>query len=411
VSSYIIRARQLIDGTGNPAVANPAVVVTDGKITGVFQGAVPEGAAPAGAKVLEYPEATLLPGLMDSHVHLNLPGDGTDLADWVREPDGVLVAVSATNARTALDAGITALRDCGGRETTTFELRRALDLGFGKGPRLVLCGSPITITGGHCRYFGGEADGVEGVRQKARAMVKKGADYIKVMATGGGTPGTMSWLPSFRREEILALADEAHRLGRKIGIHALCAESIQYCVEAGVDQIEHAGFITDAAGTQRFRPEIAEQIAGSGAVVAPTMAVGLYVIKRMEAKERRTKAEQALLDRWLGTMESNLAQFRGLLKAGVKFVAGTDAGWRFTPFDSLPDELELMVQGGLSPMAAIVSATSAAAKALGIEHTVGVVRAGLEADIIAVQGDPLEQIGALKQVRLVMKAGRIHKGE
>jgi imidazolonepropionase-like amidohydrolase len=408
VGAVILKARRLIDGTGGAVVEHPAVVVVDGKVTGVFEGVIPDGAAPAGAEVLAYPEATLLPGLIDAHVHLNLPGDGSDFTDWVQEPDGVLVAASLHNARLALKAGITALRDCGGRGDTTFQVRRALDLGLGEGARLVLCGQPITITGGHCRYFGGEADGVEGVRQKAREMAKLGADYIKVMGTGGGTPGTMSWLPSFRREEIHALADEAHRLGRKIGIHCLCAESIDYAVDAGVDQIEHAGFLVDAAGNQQFDPLVAMQLANSGAVVCPTMAVGLYVINKMEAKERRTAAEQALLDRWRTMLEENLAQFRGLREAGVRFVAGTDAGWRFTPFDSLPDEMMLMHQGGLSAMETIISATSAAAKALGLEAKVGTIRTGMEADIIAVTGDPLAELGALKRVALVMKAGEVN---
>jgi imidazolonepropionase-like amidohydrolase len=405
VSAVILKARRLIDGAGNPAVDNPAVVVVDGKITGVFQGAVPAGAAPAGAEVREYPEATLLPGLIDCHVHLNLPGDGTDFTAWAGESEGVLVASSVHNAGVALKAGITALRDCGGSGTTTFSARRALERGIGAGSRLVLCGQPITITGGHCRYFGGEADGVDGVRQKAREMAKLGADYIKVMGTGGGTPGTLSWLPSFRREEIMAVADEALRLDRKIGIHCLCAESIEYAVAAGVDQIEHAGFLIDRAGHQKFQPDVAAQIARSGAVVCPTMAVGLYVIRRMEALEHRTAAEQAALDRWLRMIEENLAQFRGLREAGVTFVAGTDAGWRFTPFDSLADEMMLMNRGGLSAMETIVSATSAAAKALGLEEKVGVVRPGMEADIIAVAGNPLENLGALNQVQMVMKAG------
>lgn len=406
MSAVIVKARALLDGTGAPALADPAVVVEGRLITGVFQGEVPAGAAPAGAQVLEFPEATLLPGLIDAHVHLNLPGDGTDFATWVQEPEGVLVATSAHNARLALHAGITSLRDCGGMRSTTFELRRTLALGYGAGARLVLCGQPITITGGHCRYFGGEADGVEGVRRKAREMVKLGADYIKVMGTGGGTPGTMSWLPAFRREEIAAVADEAHRLGRKIGIHCLCPESIEYAVAAGVDQIEHAGFMVSASGAQEFRPDIADKIARSHAVVCPTMAVGGYVVNLMREKTRRTAAEQALLDRWERMLEDNLRQFNGLRQAGVPFVAGTDAGWRFTPFDALPLELELMAQGGQSTADVIVSATSRAAQALGIEDKVGVVRAGLEADIIAVAGNPLANLGALRNPVLVMQAGK-----
>lgn len=407
--AVILKARWLIDGSGTPPMANPAVVVEGDKITGVFRGDAPTGAVPTDAQVLEYSGATLLPGLIDCHVHLNLPGDGTPLPVFVQEPDGVLVTTSAHNARTALQSGITALRDCGGRSTTTFELRRTLHLGYGEGPRLVLCGPPITITGGHCWYFGGEVDGIENVRRKVREMVKLGADYIKVMATGGGTPGTISWLPAYRKEEIFALVDEAHRLSRKIGIHCLCAEAIEYSTEAGADQIEHAGFMV-ASGAQEFRPDVAEKIARAGAVVSTTLAVARHVVKAMLAKERRTAEEQALLDRWQVMLEQNLAQFRGLLKAGVKFVAGNDAGWRFTPFDSMVDELELINEGGLSTMETIVAATSRAAQALGLEKKVGVIRAGLEADIIAVQGNPMESLATIRNILMVMKVGRRHVG-
>lgn len=411
MGATVLKARRLIDGSGAPPLENPAVLVSGGKIVGVYQGEVPAGVAPADAAVLEYPEATLLPGLMDCHVHLNLPGDGTPFPTSVAEGAGVLLATSAHNARVALKAGITALRDCGGMGTTTLDLRRTLELGYGEGSRLVLCGMPITITGGHCRYFGGEADGVEGVRQKARYVAKLGVDYIKVMATGGGTPGTTSWLPSFTKAEIAAVVDEAHRLGRKAGIHCLCADSIDYAVEAGVDQIEHAGFLIDAAGNQRYRPDVGERLARSGAVVCPTMAVGLYVIRVMEERgERRSAEDNALYDRWQRTMEENLSQFSALREAGVKFVAGTDAGWRFTPFDSLSAELELMQEGGLSAMDCIVAGTGAAAKALGIDGKVGQVKPGLEADIIAVAGNPLERLSALREVRMVMQAGRRYVG-
>jgi imidazolonepropionase-like amidohydrolase len=389
---------------------DPVILVRDAKIAGVFQGYLPEGLSSPEAGVLDLGDRTVLPGLIDCHVHLNLPGDGTSFVDSVREPDGVLVATAAHNARTALEAGITTLRDTGGRGSTTFELRRTLQLGYGSGSRLVLCGQPITITGGHTWYFGGEADGVDGVRRKAREMVKLGADFIKVMGTGGGTPGTMSWLPAFRREEIQAVTDEAHYLGRKISIHCLCAESIKYAADAGVDQIEHAGFILDAAGTQKFEPSAAEAIARSGALVTATLAVGGYVVSTISATSERTPAEQRDLDRWEIMLDDNLKQFAGLLKAGVQFVAGTDAGWRITPFDSLPDEMQLMQRGGLSSAEAIVAATSRAARSLGIESEVGTVKEGFMADLIAVSGNPLDDLLALKNPHMVMQAGKLVVG-
>jgi imidazolonepropionase-like amidohydrolase len=286
-------------------------------------------------------------------------------------------------------------------------VRRALQLGYGEGPRLVLCGQPITITGGHCWYFGGEADGIEGVRRKAREMAKLGADFIKVMGTGGGTPGTMPWLPAYSREEIAALVDEAHRLGRTISIHCLCADAIDYAATAGADQIEHANFLIDKATNQRYSPEAAEKLAASGAFVTGTLAVGHYLMRTLEAKERRTPEEQAELDRWQTMAEDNLRHFTLLYRAGVPYVAGTDAGWRFTPFTALPDELELMRTGGMPALEVISSATGRAAKALGIDHEVGAIRSGLAADIIAVRGNPQDDLKTLCSPQLVMKAGRV----
>jgi len=251
-------------------------------------------------------------------------------------------------------------------------------------------GQSITITGGHTWYFGGEADGVDGVRRKVREMVKLGVDFIKVMGTGGGTIGTISHKPSYTRDELNALADEAHRLDRKITVHCLCAESIEYAIDAGVDQIEHASFIVADGDriTQRYVPEVGEKLAKSGIPVTGTLSVAEYVVRMLSAKEQLTHAEQADLDRWQVMLEDNLNQFRSLYEAGVTFVAGTDAGWRFTPFDALPVELELMQRGGMPTLEAISAGTGRAAAVIGVDGQVGTVREGLEADLIALEGDP-----------------------
>jgi len=410
VDITIISAARLIDGSGHPPLDDPVIVIRGERIAGIFQGAFPEGwnnLDVSQARRLDYPGATVLPGLIDCHVHLNLPGDGTPFPVAVEESDGVLVAISVRNAHKALRSGITTLRDCGGRGATTFQVRRAIELGYASGPRLVLCGQPITITGGHCWYFGGEADGTEDLRHKVRELAKMGADFIKVMGSGGGTPGTMSWQPSYSREELTALKDEAHQLLRKISVHCLCGEAIMLASTVGVDHIEHAWFICDEAGHQRYMPEAAEALARSGARVSATLSVGYHVIKALTALDHRTRADQANLDRWHVMLEDNLTHFRALVEAGVQFVAGTDAGWGYSPFPALVDEIELMQQGGLSSMDTIVAATSRAAQALAIDGTTGTIRDGLAADLIVVDGDPLANVRALDTMRLVMKDGMI----
>lgn len=407
MSTTILHADRLIDGTGAAPIADPVLVVADGRVRDVFVGAVPEGAVAPGAREIRLPGCTLLPGLIDAHVHLNLPGDGTTLEVAVRETDGVLTATATLSAVRALQAGITTVRDLGGARGTIFDVRRAFELGHGHGARIIACGQPITITGGHTWYLGGEADGPERLRLKVREMAKLGADYIKVMATGGGTLGTMSWLPSYSREELAALADEAHRLGRTITAHCLCKEAIDWVVEAGFDGIEHAGFLVDKTGHQVFVPETAERVARAGIPCTTTLAVGAFMLRALEAMDRRTPAEQAALDRWRFMFDDNLAQFGKMRDAGVTWVAGTDAGWRYTAIEGMPLEIGLMHRGGMPALEAIHAGTGLAAKVLGIADRVGTLKPGMIADVIAVAGDPLDDLSRLGDVRLVLQGGEI----
>src|SRR6516225_689810 len=401
----IIRASRLVDGTGAPAVHDPTVVVENGRIRKIYAGPAPEGGRPPGSRTLDLRGHTLLPGLIDAHVHLVRPGDGTPFETAVREPDGVLAVAAAENARRALRAGITTVRDCGGMRDATLDLGRARQLGYAILPRLHLCGRPITITGGHCWYFGGEADGAEEIRRMVRRLLKSGVDYIKIMATGGGTVGTMPWLPSFSAEELRAAVEEAHRFGRRVGIHSLCAEATRHVLAAGADQIEHAYFIVDAGGRQEFDPRVADAIAKAGTPVTTTLSVGHYLIEALSRREGRAPKDRELLERWRRMFAQTLENARRMHAAGVRFVAGTDAGWRFTPFDGLVTEIELIREAGASPAEAIAAATSDAAAAMGIGAETGALREGLAADIIAVAGDPLADLGVLRRPAMVMLGG------
>lgn len=406
----VIRAARLLDGATGAPVENPTVVVHNNIIHGIYQGHVPEGRWPRDAHVIDLGAQTLLPGLIDAHVHLVLPGDGTPFETMVREPEGVFVAVAARNARTALDAGITTLRDCGGMRQTTFELRRAQHLGYAQLPRLHLCGQPLTISGGHCWSFGGEADGPDALRRAVRRLVKSGADYIKIMATGGGTAGTIMWRPAYSREELRAAVEEAHRLNRRVGIHSLCGEATGDALAAETDQIEHAAFLIDAAGHQKFDPAIADRLAAAKMPVTTTLCVGHYLIDALEARTDRTPADQALLDTWRRVFADTLDNGRRLRAAGVSFVAGTDAGWRFTPFNALVTEMELLREAGCSAGESIMAATSAPANAMGIGEETGTLREGMAADLIAVPGDPLADLEALRHPTIVMRQGTLVTG-
>ncbi|MDR7419615.1 MAG: amidohydrolase family protein [Armatimonadota bacterium] len=396
----VIRAGRLIDGTGAAAVEGGAVLVRDDRII-----AVNDGSVPLDSEIIDLSDCTLLPGLIDAHVHLCLPGDGTPFPQAVAEPRGVVQAIALRNAAQAVRAGITTLRDCGGFPDVLFALRRAIALGYAFGPRLVLAGWPITITGGHCHYFGGEADGTDGVRGKVREAIKSGADYIKAMGTGGGTPGTQSWRPSYSREEMAALVDEAHRFGYRAIVHCLCGEATGFALDAGADEIEHAWFMTGPETPQHLDPQVADRIATSGVPVCPTMSVGHYVRTAVAALPAPSPDDVTAADRWARLDAEVMEIVAALRRRGVRFVAGSDAGWRFSSFDALHRELELMAEAGCSVQECLVAATSGAAAALGLEAETGAIRPGLAADLIAVSGRPDEDLAALRQVRFVMKGG------
>jgi imidazolonepropionase-like amidohydrolase len=403
----VIRAARLIDGLGDTPLDAPVIVIRGTQIESVLRGEPPAAIADEADQVLDLPDCTVLPGLIDMHVHLNLPGDGTPFERSAQEPDGVLGALTVGAIGKALDAGITTVRDCGSRIDTAFDVRRAHDLGYVRGSRMVLAGSPITVTGGHEWYLGGEADGPEGVRLMVRSLVKRGADFIKVLGSGGGTPNTKSWLPSFRPEEFVALVDETHRLGRRITIHCLNAAAMAQAAAAGADQIEHGWFMQDEAGHQEYVPAVADQLAAAGVAVTPTLSVGSYFLKAAHSKQDPTADDELYLRRWERMLAQNIDHLGRLYEAGVTIVAGSDAGWGSSPFDALPEEVALLARAGMPPMSAIQAATSRAAAVMGREHEIGSVRPGLEADLIAVQGDPLADLAALRDLRLVMQAGAV----
>ena len=404
----ILQADRLIPGDGGAVVEQPAIIIEHGRIRTITTQAEAE-ALRQGHHVVSLPGSTLLPGLIDCHVHLNLPADGSPVLDIEEQSDTTLSALSMNNAHIALEAGVTSLRDCGGRRKINVDLRNAIENYGMAAPGLVVCGPPITITGGHCWFFGGEAEGVAGVRRKVRELIKQDVNFIKVMAAGGGTPNTLSWQPAFSQEELNAIVEEAHLHDLKASAHCLNREATLRAVRAGFDQIEHAGFLLDRHGNQQYEPEVAEALIEAQVVVCPTLAVGLYVLKYLEEREELSTEEVHQLERWRGMLTQNVAHLAQMLGDGLRVVAGTDAGWRWTPFDALVNELELMAEAGMSNAAVIEAATSKAAAALGLADSVGRLTTDMVADIIAVRGNPLKELATLRQVNMVMKAGQLVK--
>jgi imidazolonepropionase-like amidohydrolase len=289
------------------------------------------------------------------------------------------------------------LRDCGSRGRSVFALRRAIALGWSEGPSVRLAGAPITVPRGHTWPLGGEADGADGARAAVQARIAAGADFVKVINSGGGTAGTTVHAAAFPRPELRTIVSEAHHAGLRVAVHCLSGEAIERAVDAGADQIEHGQFYTPAGGLA-FDARVASLLADRRTVVTPTLSVA-----HVEAERSQSASER---DRWQRTAEGWRDTARRLHGAGVPLVAGTDAGWRHVGFTELWREVALLREAGLSGVRSLEAATSLSAQAMGLSHA-GQIRKGYRADMIAVAGDPVEDAAALRRVRLVLKSGRI----
>jgi imidazolonepropionase-like amidohydrolase len=358
--------------------------------------------------VLDFPGATLLPGLVDCHTHTNMPGDGRTGEQVDLEDDDIRLLRSARNVRIALCSGVTTLADCGAWNHTAFSLRRGINLGLVDGPRVLVAGRPVTSTGGHLWYMGGEADGVEGVRHQARRLIKEGADFIKVVASGGSTVTSDPYRPSLSVEEISAACQEAHNRGKPVAAHCRSTVAINNALGAGVDLVLHCAFY-DPNGSYRFDQATAERLAHSGVWVNPTLHIGrprLAVLRQKRDHDHLTAEEEALLKRMEQGERERMEQFGRLSEMGVKLVGGSDCGWGTYKFGDFQGELLALVDTGLSPMAAILAGTRHAAAALGVLGSAGTIEPGKDADLLLVDGNPAEEIAALRRVVAVFRGGR-----
>jgi imidazolonepropionase-like amidohydrolase len=406
----LLRAARVLtmeSGASGP-IERGAILLEGERIRAV--GPAAEVRAPEGSpcRVLDYPESTILPGLVDTHTHLIGFGDGRPGEGVAAVADDVLVLQAARNARIHLESGVTTLRDCGCKGRTAFALREAVCLGITPAPRLVLSGRPITITGGHLWYFGQEADGVDGVRHAVRQVLKDGADFIKVIATGGSTRTSFPLRPAYTLEELHAAVEEAHRFGKPVAAHCASTQGVLHALEAGVDTIIHC-VMAEPDGTLRFREDVVEQLLARRAWVDATLAQGWMRVLELERKARETElstAEQADLERFKRGYERRGEHFRRLVEAGVAMVSGSDSSWSWYPMGKFQYEIIAHAELGMGPLAAIASGTRDAATCLHLDREIGTLTPGKLADILIVDGDPARNVWDLLNVRDVLQSGR-----
>ncbi len=398
----VLRAPRLLDGLGSPPVENAAVVVVDGVITAAgLAGAInlPSG---QGIATHDYPGCTLLPGLIDCHTHLLFSASDQALHDAIHESDETLLLRGLANAQAELRCGVTTLRDCGGRGFLTLALRDAIRQGLATGPRILAAAMPITTTGGHLNFCGLEADGVHEVIKATRQLCKAGVDFIKVMATGGGmTPGTNPRAPQYSVEELRAIVFEAQRLGgRHVAAHCHATAGIANAVEAGIRTIEHCSWLDPVEGHE-FDPRLVERMVEKGTYVSLTMGSERAAIK---PADELTEEQRRAVASW----GPHFDVLRRTVGGGVRFIASSDAGVSRTFFGEYALTLEVMVAClDIAPMEALRATTGRAAEALGIADQVGALVPGRQGDVAVVEGDPLADIRALRNIPAVYHDGRL----
>lgn len=407
-AATLIHAGRLIDGVSDRALVERTVVVDAGRIVAVEPGFRAGG---SGDVVIDLRGSTLMPGLMDMHVHLTSEQSRTsDLDDFTR--DGTHVALDGVvYAQRTLLAGFTTVRDLGDSFRASIALRDAIDAGRLPGPRIFAAGKSIATTGGHAdptngwaAHLGGADPGpaagvIDGPLQAAQAVrqrYKEGSDLIKITATGGVLSLAKNGLnPQFTEEEIRAVVTTARDYGYRVAAHAHGAEGIKRAVRAGVATIEHGTFLDDE-GMALMKQR--------GTFLVPTISAGRWVAERSKEDgffSPMVRPKAALIGPQIQDT------FARAWKAGVPILFGTDTGVSAHGDNAL--EFVLMVEAGMPPMAAIQSATSATAKFLEIDDRLGSVQAGKLADLVAVPGDPLADIQAMRRVHFVMKDGVVHR--
>jgi imidazolonepropionase-like amidohydrolase len=399
----VIRAERVLDVKTGQTLRDAAIVIEGEKIVSVG----PASAVPPAtdAMVISLPAATVLPGLIDAHTHLTFnPSFGYEMLG-ISVPREALIG--AHNARVTLEAGFTTVRNVGARAYSDVALRDAINAGDVPGPRMLVSGPALSITGGHCdndllpfEYHAtndGVADGVENVQHKTREIIKYGADLIKVCATGGVlSKGDDPNASQYTLEEMKAIVADAHRLGRKVAAHAHGAQGVIWASEAGVDSVEHGHLMNDAA---------IAVLKKNGTYLVPT----LYLVDWQRENAAKANLPDFAKPKMEMVSELGKTNAKKAFEAGVKIGLGTDAA--VYPHGLNAHELAVYVSLGMSTLQAIQTATVNDADLLGWSDRIGTLEPGKWADIIAVDGDPLQDVTILQHVKFVMKGGEVVKND
>ncbi|MEU6657581.1 amidohydrolase family protein [Streptomyces sp. NPDC046821] len=387
----LITADRVLAGPEAHTIHDGAVLVREGLIACVGpREEVQRHAAPDETRLI-FHGATVLPGLIDAHVHLCFDGGVDPVATLQDQDDDALFADMKAHAEQLLNAGVTTARDLGDRNGLALRLAEQIVAGAAVGPRIVSAATPVTPPGGHCWFLGGEVSGAEEIRSLVRRNIEAGAKVIKVMETGGGLTkgGAKSWESQFTPEELAALVDEAHQAGLPVAAHAHGVDGIAAAVEAGVDSLEHCTWMTPTGF--EVREDVLAQIIEKGIYICPTVSPNWPMLPQVFGADRA---------------EAMFGAVRRMAESGARLIAGTDAGVQRAGFEGLAASLSFYEYIGLSRHLILTMATSKAAAALGLGDLTGQISSGYSADLLVVEGDPLSDLEALKKVTAVIAAGK-----
>jgi imidazolonepropionase-like amidohydrolase len=410
----VVHCGHLLAVPGEAPLEKQTLVIRGDRIDGIKAGFVSlaEAGAGEGARLVDLSDAWVLPGLIDCHTHVTGAYDHEARLRAVQESDADAAVRGAAYARRTLLAGFTTIRDVGNSGDSAFAVRDGIAAGLIPGPRVLVAGESITPTGGHSdgtlgyreelfampAAMEGIADGPDACRKAVRAQVKRGADVIKLTATGGVLSNTASgYEQQFFEDELAAIVTTAHLLGRRVAAHAHGRNGIKAALRAGVDSIEHGTFLDD---------EAVELFVQSGAFLVPTLMAGETVARHAGTPGYYTKAVAAKA-REVGPAMN--AAFGKAVAGGVRVAFGTDSG--VSPHGENAREFELMVAGGMTPAAAIVAATRNAAELCGLAADLGTLEPGKLADVVATRKDPTRDVSELRRIRFVMRGGAVHRDD
>ena len=403
---YIIQSDRLIDGSGSTPLQKGAIVIEGDKISKICTSNELTEADKNQAEVLSVPGGSILPGFIEMHSHIHCSSEADAYEHITTESNETFLLRGTQAVRAALSSGVTTMRDLGSKNEVVFPLREGINRGIVPGPRLLVAGTPVTTTGGHCNMFGTEANTSEEVVKAIRQQFKLGADCIKIMSTGGGfTPGTNVRAPQYSSEILKKAVNDAERLGLKVAAHCHAAEGVKNCVEAGIHNLIHCSWLSsNPSELYDYDRDVADQIAEKGIYVDPTLA--LSHLNKLRGRAIRPDSG-AMRD-----PEKRFEILRDMWDRGVKFVTGMDSGMTNAHFDDFAYIPEVMVKNmHISPLEAITCSTKTSAECLGMEEEIGTLEAGKSADVIVVNGDPSEDITKLHDINTIISQGTLVKRE